>query len=54
MVAIVAHNGLGLFKTSLNVASAAGVLGEVVTAGGFSRFRRAVETPFNVILEPRL
>jgi SAM-dependent methyltransferase len=28
-------------------------LREVVTAGGFSRFRRAAETPFNLILEAR-
>ena len=28
-------------------------LKEVVTSGGFSRFRRAAETPFNLILEAR-
>ena len=28
-------------------------LREVVTQGGFSRFRRAHETPFNLILEAR-
>jgi 2-polyprenyl-3-methyl-5-hydroxy-6-metoxy-1,4-benzoquinol methylase len=28
-------------------------LGEVVAAGGFKRFRRAAETPFNLILEAR-
>jgi SAM-dependent methyltransferase len=28
-------------------------LREVVTAGGFSRFRRAAETPFNLVLEAR-
>jgi hypothetical protein len=28
-------------------------LREVVTAGGFTRFRRAAETPFNLILEAR-
>ena len=28
-------------------------LREVVTAGGFSRFRRATQTPFNLILEAR-
>jgi 2-polyprenyl-3-methyl-5-hydroxy-6-metoxy-1,4-benzoquinol methylase len=28
-------------------------LGEVVTAGGFTRFRRAAETPFNLVLEAR-
>jgi hypothetical protein len=26
---------------------------EVVTAAGFSRFRRAAETPFNVVYEAR-
>jgi hypothetical protein len=25
----------------------------VVTAGGFSRFRRATETPFNLVFEAR-
>ena len=28
-------------------------LREVVTAGGFTRFRRAAETPFNLVLEAR-
>jgi SAM-dependent methyltransferase len=28
-------------------------LGEVVSRGGFSRFRRATETPFNLVLEAR-
>ena len=28
-------------------------LREVVTAGGFARFRRATETPFNLVLEAR-
>ena len=28
-------------------------LKEVITAGGFSQFRRATETPFNMILEAR-
>jgi 2-polyprenyl-3-methyl-5-hydroxy-6-metoxy-1,4-benzoquinol methylase len=28
-------------------------LGEVVRAGGFTRFRRATETPFNIVLEAR-
>jgi hypothetical protein len=26
---------------------------EVVTAGGFTRFRRAAETPFNLVFEAR-
>jgi hypothetical protein len=28
-------------------------LGEVVSSGGFTRFRRATETPFNLILEAK-
>jgi hypothetical protein len=28
-------------------------LREVVTAGGFSRFRRAAETPFNMVFEAK-
>ena len=28
-------------------------LRQVVTAGGFTRFRRATETPFNMVLEAR-
>jgi hypothetical protein len=28
-------------------------LRQVVTQGGFSRFRRATETPFNLVLEVR-
>ena len=28
-------------------------LREIVTAGGFTRFRRAAETPFNLVLEAR-
>lgn len=28
-------------------------IGEVVTGGGFTRFRRATETPFNLVLEAR-
>ncbi len=28
-------------------------LGEVIAAGGFTRFRRATETPFNLVLEAR-
>jgi hypothetical protein len=28
-------------------------LREVITRGGFTRFRRATETPFNLILEAR-
>ena len=28
-------------------------LREVVTKGGFTRFRRAAETPFNMVLEAR-
>jgi hypothetical protein len=28
-------------------------LRDVVTAGGFTHFRRATETPFNIVLEAR-
>jgi len=28
-------------------------LREIVTAAGFTRFRRAAETPFNIVLEAR-
>ncbi len=28
-------------------------IGEVVRAGGFARFRRATETPFNLVFEAR-
>ena len=28
-------------------------IGDVVQAGGFSSFRRAAETPFNLVLEAR-
>jgi hypothetical protein len=28
-------------------------LREVITGGGFTRFRRATETPFNLVLEAR-
>jgi hypothetical protein len=28
-------------------------IGEVVSAAGFSRFRRATETPFNIVYEAR-
>jgi len=30
-----------------------GRLREVITSGGFTRFRRATETPFNMVLEAR-
>jgi hypothetical protein len=29
-------------------------LREVVSAGGFSRFRRAIQTPFNLIFEAKI
>ena len=29
-------------------------IGDVVSAGGFTRFRRAAETPFNLVLEARV
>jgi len=39
--------------TALGAQAGEARLREVVTAGGFSRFRRAAETPFNLILEAR-
>jgi SAM-dependent methyltransferase len=38
---------------ALGAQAGEGRLGEVVTAGGFTRFRRATETPFNLVLEAR-
>jgi SAM-dependent methyltransferase len=38
---------------ALGAQAGEGRLREVVTAGGFSRFRRATETPFNLVLEAR-
>jgi hypothetical protein len=38
---------------ALGAQAGEGRLGEVVGAGGFSRFRRATETPLNLVLEAR-
>ena len=38
---------------ALGAQAGEGRLGEVVREGGFTRFRRATETPFNLILEAR-
>ncbi len=38
---------------ALGAQAGEGRLRQVVTQGGFSRFRRATETPFNIILEAR-
>jgi SAM-dependent methyltransferase len=38
---------------ALGAQAGEGRLREVVTAGGFTRFRRATETPFNLVLEAR-
>jgi SAM-dependent methyltransferase len=38
---------------ALGAQAGEGRLREVVTAGGFTRFRRATETPFNIVLEAR-
>jgi ubiquinone/menaquinone biosynthesis C-methylase UbiE len=38
---------------ALGAQAGAARLREVVTAGGFTRFRRAAETPFNLVLEAR-
>ena len=39
--------------TSLGAQAGEARLREVVTAAGFTRFRRAAETPFNLVLEAR-
>ncbi len=39
--------------TALGAQAGEARLREVVTAGGFTRFRRAAETPFNIVLEAR-
>ena len=39
--------------TALGAQAGEARLREVITSGGFSRFRRATETPFNMILEAR-
>jgi hypothetical protein len=38
---------------ALGAQAGEGRLRDVVTAGGFTRFRRAAETPFNLVLEAR-
>ena len=45
---------LGLYRAMADSSRAGEArLREVVTAGGFTRFRRAAETPFNLVLEAR-
>jgi len=39
--------------TALGAQAGEAKIREVVTSGGFSQFRRATETPFNLILEAR-
>ena len=39
--------------TALGAQAGEAKLAEVVRAGGFTRFRRAIETPFNMVLEAR-
>ena len=46
--ASLAHHGPALGAQSGEVK-----LKEIVTAGGFTRFRRATQTPFNLVLEAR-
>jgi len=38
---------------ALGAQAGEGRLREVVTSAGFTRFRRATETPFNLVLEAR-
>lgn len=42
------------FVTDLGAQSSDSRLREVVQAGGFAKFRRATETPFNRVFEARL
>jgi hypothetical protein len=46
--ASLAHGG-----PALGAQAGEGRLRQVVMAGGFTRFRRATQTPFNVVLEVR-
>ena len=50
------HAGLTLTKSRSGAGAQAGEarLREVVTQGGLTQFRRATETPFNIVLEARL
>jgi len=45
--------GPGFLNLFLHPRWFAGALREVLAAGGFSRIRRATETPFNLVLEAR-
>ena len=44
------HQEIGL---ALGAQAGEARLREVITAGGFTQFRRAAETPFNLVLEAR-
>jgi hypothetical protein len=46
-------NSLALGGPALGAVATDDALREVVTAGGFTRFRRATETPFNRVFEVR-
>jgi hypothetical protein len=51
---VVIGDRLGLYRAMADSSRAGEArLREVVTAGGFTRFRRAAETPFNLVLEAR-
>jgi SAM-dependent methyltransferase len=52
-VLICTPNALATGHTALGTIATDAALGDVVAAGGFSRFRRATETPFNRIFEAR-
>jgi ABC-type microcin C transport system duplicated ATPase subunit YejF len=54
MAMVLIGDELGLYKAMADGQSvSADALGEVMAEAGFSQFRRATETPFNLILEAR-
>ena len=46
-------HSLALHGPALGAQAGEARLKEVVSAGGFTRFRRATETPFNLVLEAK-
>ena len=47
------HEFLGKFVTDLGAQAGEAAIRRVVTDAGFARFRRAAETPFNLVYEVR-
>ena len=44
---------IGEFSSTLGAQAGEAKTGEVVKAGGFKRFRRAIQTQFNIVYEAR-